>query len=675
MATTNSRTFQASIGTGRRAFQSSITPVSTYATQVKETSGLRGLSKALGLAGDIADRQKKLQDESDKQRGLMASLVDSAGKDPAKIKAKELYPQESLAFMTAFREGQSKLWAQKKYTSWKTEYDTWEGKNSNDPQDFQNWMAGKIGEARSQVGDNQFAIAGAMPVFNEAMHNMTAAHAKYTGDRIIQEETDNILERIDQAVLNRNTTNPSHPSYDPDGTYLFGYIDNEIGMAARKGLDGGKIKEQVVKDLLATADAYDDDGLYQLIMDSSDNGLLKLKPEQRVAVETSYQNHRDERDAEDTALAKEATALRKAEEAQFLGQYLNQFAQGDFDTSSITPDLIAKYPKVFKSINAAKSQMLSLKNYVDPVQETKDLAVINARIYSDEFKRLDKASRIAELNKIIEKNKFQLSEGTVGRLYSEVAKDEKDPKVLLNNPQVKLSHTPIVSGLKRALDLKNDGTGDYTVGNNSTDFQARMAIATAGIDTTGMDATAVTKKYHEVAETVFTEMLEDRAFYETVSKKVTAPEGERISLPSPLQRAYIAKVQQDNEAKRALAEQADAERREQEEEAKAVADAKEVAKAAMLQAVAAAAGNTPAQPAATTTAPSMTSAQPPLAQPSGNTGTTKTVSPIAVPQPDGTSSSISLSDQLSAGATSALDAISSMLGGDDTAAKAFNNKK
>jgi len=675
MATTNSRTFQASIGTGRRAFQSSITPVSTYATQVKETSGLRGLSKALGLAGDIADRQKKLQDESDKQRGLMASLVDSAGKDPAKIKAKELYPQESLAFMTAFREGQSKLWAQKKYTSWKTEYDTWEGKNSNDPQDFQNWMAGKIGEARSQVGDNQFAIAGAMPVFNEAMHNMTAAHAKYTGDRIIQEETDNILERVDQAVLNRNTTNPSHPSYDPDGTYLFGYIDNEIGMAARKGLDGGKIKEQVVKDLLATADAYNDDGLYQLIMDSSDNGLLKLKPEQRVAVEKSYQNHRDERDKEDTALAQEAAARRKAEEAQFLGQYLNQFAQGNFDTSSITPDLIAKYPKVFKSINAAKSQMRSLKNYVDPVQETKDLAVINARIYSDEFKKLDKASRIAELNKIIEKNKYQLSEGTVGRLYSEVAKDEKDPKVLLNNQQVKLSHTPIVSSLKTALDMKNDAMGQYTVGNNSTDFQARMAIATAGIDTTGMDATAATKKYLEVAETVFTEMLEDSAFYETVSKKVTAPEGEKISLPMPLQRAYTAKVQQENEAARALAEQAKIAAEKKAEEAKADADAKEVAKAALLQAIADADGNTP--PASTVTAapPSVTPAQPDLPQPSGNTGTNTTLSPIAVPQPDGTSSSTSISDQLTAGATATLDAIGSLLGGDDTAAKAFNNKK
>lgn len=671
MAKTNSRTFQASVGTGRRAFQSSITPVSTYATQVKETSGLRGLSKALGLAGDIADRQKKLQDESDKQRGLMASLVDSAGKDPAKIKAKELYPQESLAFMMAFREGQSKLWAQKKYTSWKTEYDTWDGKNSNDPQDFQNWMAGKIGEARSLVGDNQFAIAGAMPVFNEAMHNMTAAHAKYTGDRIIQEETDNILERVDQAVLNRNTTNPSHPSYDPDGKYLFGYIDSEIGMAARKGLDGGKIKEQVVKDLLATADAYDDDGLYQLIMDSSDNGLLKLKPEQRVAVETSYENHRDERDKEDTALAKEAAALRKAEENQLLGQYLSQFAIGNFDTRDITPELIAKYPKVFKAINAAKSQMRSLKDYVDPVQETKELAGINALIYSDEFKKLDKASRIAALNTIIEQKKLQLSEGTVGRLYSEIAKDEKDPKVFLNNANVKLTNDPLVEAIKITFDMKDDFSGQYTVGTNKSDFQARMAIATAGIDATGMDSVAATKKYLEVAESVLGEMLENPSFEDLVKSKMQ----EKSRIPMPLQRAYTAKVQQDNETARVLAEQADAERREQLEEAKAVADAKEVAKAALLQAVADADGNTPQAPAATTTAPTMTSAQPDLPQPSGNTGTNTPLSPISVPQPDGSSSSVSISDQLTAGATATLDALGSLLGGDDTAAKAFNNKQ
>lgn len=143
----------------------------------------------------------------------------------------------------------------------------------------------------------------------------------------------------------------------------------------------------------------------------------------------------------------------------------------------------------------------------------------------------------------------------------------------------------------------------------------------------------------------------------------------------PLQRAYTAKVQQDNETARVLAEQADAERREQLEEAKAVADAKEVAKAALLQAVADADGNTPQAPAATTTAPTMTSAQPDLPQPSGNTGTNTPLSPISVPQPDGSSSSVSISDQLTAGATATLDALGSLLGGDDTAAKAFNNKQ
>ena len=341
----------------------------------------------------------------------------------------------------------------------------------------------------------------------------------------------------------------------------------------------------------------------------------------------------------------------------------------------MTPELIAKYPKVFKTINAAKSQMRSLRDYTNPVQETKDLAAINARIYSDEFKKLDKTSRIAELNKIIEKNKYQLSEGTIGRLYSEVAKDEKDPKVFLNNANVKLSHTPIVSSLKTALDMKNDALGQFVVGNNSTDFQARMAIATAGIDTTGMDATAATKKYLEVAEAVFTEMLEDRDFYETVSKKATTPVGDRISFPMPLQRAYTAKVQQDNEAARALAEQAKIAAEQAAAEAAAQAQAQADALAALQAANTAAAGNTPPSPAATTTAPSMTSAQPPLTQPSGNTGTTTTVSPIAVPQPDGTTSSTSITDQLSAGATSALDAISGLLGGDDTAAKAFNNKQ
>lgn len=555
MATTNSRSFRASVSTGRRAFQSSITPKPTFATQAVNKSPLRGLAKALGLAGDIADRQKKLQDESDKQRGLMESLVSSADQDPAKIKAKEMFPQESLAFMSAFREGHAKLWAQKKYSAWKLEYNTWEHKNENDPVHFQNWLAKKVGDARLVIGDNQFAIAGAMPIFNEAIHNMTAEHTKYTGDRIIAEEEQNIFERIDQTVLNRNVDNPTHPSYDPTGESLFAYINTEIGMASKKGLDATKIKDQILTNLLATADANDDDNLYNLIIESSDSGLLKLTPEQLLKVETSHLNHRQERDAEDAAIAAQAKALKKEEEDKFLGLYLTRFANKDYRMDDIPPELIKRYPKVYTSIQSALTQMRKANDYVNPEDETNDVIEINRVIYSEDFKKLSTPQRVDALTTLIKDKGLQLSEGTVSKLYATVGKDPKDPKIFLNNATVKTSHAPLVKGIKTALDSKNTDFGVYVTGNAGNTFESLMATYTAGIDTSNMDAVAVSKKYAEAAEAVLEHMLEtESGFYAKVESILARTGEDAVNLPRPLMKAYTKETTDRNAAAKAQAE-------------------------------------------------------------------------------------------------------------------------
>ncbi len=555
MATTNSRSFRASVSTGRRAFQSSITPKSTFSTQAATKSPLRGLAKALGLAGDIADRQQKLQDESDKQRGLMESLVSSADKDPALIKAKEMYPQESLAFMSAFREGHAKLWAQKKHTAWKLEYNTWEHKNENDPTHFQDWLAKKIGDARSVIGDNQFAIAGAMPVFNEAIHNMTAAHTKYTGDRIIAEEEQNILERIDQTVQNRNVDNPTHPSYDPKGSSLFAYINTEIGMASKKGLDATKIKDQILTNLLATADAYDDDNLYELIMTSSDSGLLKLNPEQLLKVENSQLNHRQERDAEDADIAAQAKALKKEEEDTFLGSYLTRFANKDYRMDDIPPELIKKYPKVYTAIQSALTQMRKANDYVNPQDETNAVIEINRVIYSEDFKKLPTPQRVSSLTNLIKNKELQLSEGTVSKLYATVGKDPKDTKIFLNNATVKTSHAPLVKSIKTSLDSKNTDFGQLVTGTAATTFESLMATYTAGIDTAGMDAVAASKKYTEAAEAVLEHMLEtESGFYSKVESILARTGEDAVNLPRPLMRAYTKETTDRNAAAKAAAE-------------------------------------------------------------------------------------------------------------------------
>ena len=273
----------------------------------------------------------------------------------------------------------------------------------------------------------------------------------YVLDNIAEEEQ-NILERIDQTVLNRNVDNPTHPSYDPTGSSLFAYINTEIGMASKKGLDATKIKDQILTNLLATADAYDDDNLYELIMTSSDSGLLKLTPEQLLKVENSQLNHRQERDAEDAALDAQAKALKKEEGDKFLGMYLTRFAGKDYRMDDIPPELIQKYPKVYTTIQSALTQMRKANDYVNPQDETNAVIEINRVIYSEDFKKLPTPQRVSALTNLIKNKELQLSEGTVSKLYATVGKDTKDTKIFLNNATVKTSHAPLVKSIKTSLD-------------------------------------------------------------------------------------------------------------------------------------------------------------------------------------------------------------------------------
>ena len=172
-------------------------------------------------------------------------------------------------------------------------------------------------------------------------------------------------------------------------------------MASKKGLDATKIKDQILTNLLATADAYDDDNLYELIMTSSDSGLLKLTPEQLLKVENSQLNHRQERDAEDADIAAQAKALKKEEGDTFLGTYLTRFANKDYRMDDIPPELIQKYPKVYTTIQSALTQMRKANDYVNPEKETNDVIAINRVIYSEGFKELSTPQRVDALTTLI----------------------------------------------------------------------------------------------------------------------------------------------------------------------------------------------------------------------------------------------------------------------------------
>lgn len=581
MATRNSRTFLPTVGTSRGSFQSSITPRSTYVQPANETSGLRGLAAALGVVGKVADRKQTLKDEQDKQRGYMAGILDSAKNDPANIKSKTMYPQESHAFMLAHKESVAKAWAMNRIAEWKGEYETWEDKDSNNPNAFKGWFSEKLNEAQSAIGGDPYSLQGAMPSLMEAMHNMTATHAKYTANRIIDDETKAVRMISRGLIENWNTENPSHPSYDPKGEALLAAIDTQIAISGRKGLSAGKVKDQIFQDILDMADATNDERLFGLILEGDGGGILKLTPDQMVKAEQAYQDYTSERDAEAAAVAKEAKAQKKEQEDTFLGTYMTQYAMGNFK-SVPTPAEAQAFPKIYKEIMAARSSMRGQADYINPVLENNILTGINNVIFSEEFKNKPLSERLAIANALV-KDK-QLSASTLMSVYRTASTDPKDPKITANNPTIKSLHTASLKNIKGSLDIQNDMGVPVT--NFGTEFEARMSNVFVGLDLTGKTPSEIQQIYNTEAQSVLTQMLTlnpalmDRVSAALNQEQTGVLDDKVVTIGPMVKMAYAAVLSEKTQASKALKEAIQAEAEADAVSAKAQEDAK-----AALQAI------------------------------------------------------------------------------------------
>ena len=505
MATRNSRTFRSSLssGSGARSF---VKGVSTYVQPAATgTSNMERLGKALQLGASVADRKAKLDNEADKQRGLIEGLTLSAAGDPAKIKAGEMYPQESQAFMMGLRESQSKAWAFSQMTQWQQEYEQWGDRDSNDPAAFQSWMAGKLGDARDAIGGDQFAIAGAMPILQQSLNNMTVAHAAYTKDRVIGEENQAMRDIVGGMADSLNTEDPKHPSYDPDGELMMAAIDNEVGIRVKKGLDGTKAKQQVLDDLLDRADAMDDPRLYEALANAHDKGIFKLNPDQMKQVEDAHHDYENEMDSLAADEAKAQAAAKKAAENAALADYTMQVGQdGQYP---LPPEGLKANPELYKSMLGMRKAMLSAKDYVDPRVEQAAMGQIWAKVYSPEVAAMGTAAKMATISNFINSNPdIALSEGTMGSLMRELGDPKSANKVLVQNATYKNLHTATIKTVKAAFDTPADMFGEGGDNRLSAAFEGMMSQMTAALPEPKSPLDAK-ETYNEMAEFVSEQIL------------------------------------------------------------------------------------------------------------------------------------------------------------------------
>ena len=436
----NSRSINLNSGTARGASRSFGNVVDTFVQPAKQTSGWGSLSKALGVTAKALGRQEQLakeeQQRTDERNGQIAGLAMSMKTDPALIKAGVMHPQASKSFMAGLRQSQSQAWTYQKLREWETDYESWEDKDSNDPAAFTSFMQNKLSEARKSIGDDQFAIAGALPILQQGVNNMSSKHTAYTSERIKSDEL------VAMQGVSLGAMEQQDWESDPTGSNLISFLSNQTDIRVAKGLDGSVINQTMVDDILAFADAHNDTRYLGALASAHDAGTYRLSAPQMKQVDDALLNIEAEEDAiissNEAAMKKQVSAAKDSALQAYQTELMND------PMAMPSKDLPQD---VYKSALGLRSALNTAIRVTDPEAEAASLKVLNAALYHPDFQKLSYAEKMSQILPLLNNPDVPASQTLIASTMKLIGQTN-DPQSPLNNTTITKLRGNAVASMK-----------------------------------------------------------------------------------------------------------------------------------------------------------------------------------------------------------------------------------
>ena len=440
-------------GPARGASRSFAQVFDNYVAPARGKSSLHALGAALSTVGSAVSaeeaRAREEQRRNDERQGMLEGLSLSLHNDPAKIKAGEMFPQASQAFMAGLRQSQAQAWAYEQLRTWQGDYQAWDGRDSNDPAAYTTWMQERLSEARKAIGTDEFAIAGALPVLQQGINNMSAQHTAYTADRV----------KSDDLTAMRETSLGVMETHDwlsdPTGIDLMDKLAAEADLRVARGLDGTAVNQTLVNDMLAFADAHNDMNVLAALAAAHDDGTYRLNAEQMKQVDDMRLNIENELDQ----VAADEAAAAKRQEDKDKAEYLQSFQTSLLENPLSMPD--PSLPTdIYKSALNLRSVYNQAADRVDPQLEEEALIKLNATIYHPDFQKLSYADKMKQIAPLLADPSVTLSQGTIGTVFRLLGAQD-NPASPVNNTTISKLRTNTVAA------VKTFGGGIVSMGNEN----------------------------------------------------------------------------------------------------------------------------------------------------------------------------------------------------------------
>lgn len=304
--------------------------------------GLAGFSNILQ---EKANRTKELQRKDEYSQGQADAMREAAGEELKGVRTGSIFRQNSSYYMAGLNEQRGKAKGIEFRSKMAREYQAWEGKNSDDPNDFRNFMNQRSGEFIESLQGNPQMLNAALPYINEVASNTAASHTAYTNERLQEEQIE-----ASHQVFGDIVAGYARGDYDQlDAVNALAREVEELYASGEKDARGILVDAMILE-------AGANDSLYPLevIAVAYDQGKIKLSKAQKDRLDTAS----DRLEAE----IRRQDAQRSEDEREEYDAMINGYVNTFTDALMKNPRLDAR--KYYTSLQISDENLFTKLNTV-----------------------------------------------------------------------------------------------------------------------------------------------------------------------------------------------------------------------------------------------------------------------------------------------------------------------
>lgn len=386
-----------------------------------EQATQEGIGAFTGIMQEQANRAKQLQREDERLQGIQDAMREQAGEEMRGVQTGSIFRQHSSFYMSGLNETRGRAAAARFKAETAQAYLDWEGRHTDDDGSaYRAWMNERVANFMGTLGDDQYRVAGALPIINEVANNFAAQHTGFTAERL---ETES-FEAYDEIV---------------SGIFLDlanGEVDMEeaVDRIASEAddmylTDGAAANNRVVDAAIRYASIHNNPDSILALARAHDSGRLRISQSNREKLANAM-------DAVEADIAREAsrsnaeqTAARKAADQAEMNAW----------AATLEANPYAEMPPVSEVPNAAlRRDMMTLAaatrtaaEVTNPSIEAVDRINLEQELYNAGSVR-DKVDILARFTL---SNPTALSGADIAR-YTQGFMAQNDPGSIINDPMM-----------------------------------------------------------------------------------------------------------------------------------------------------------------------------------------------------------------------------------------------